>query len=422
MGKNKEALKYRSITISCFVGIFVQALNSNLTPLLFITLMNMYGLSYVHLGLLMGINFISQVSADLLLSGIIDKLGFRKLALPAIFFSGLGLVMFALSPSLFPSNIMTGFILSTILFSFAGGLLEILLSPIINAIPNDNKATAMTLMHSFYAWGQVATVIITTLCLFLIGKENWQYIALGWAVVPVIAFFMFYSSLYPPLLPISKQEKVRKTLFSPFYIIALLAIFFGGSTEVVMASWASSFMEKGLALSKVTGDLLGMCGFAAFMGLGRLIHSIFGEKMDMSRLIYISALTAFVCYLAAAFSPVSSIVIIAVIICGLASSLLWPGTLLLTAERYPFAGAWIFAILAAFGDSGAAIGNIFTGYAVSLSTDSKLSLFFSQWMDISSEQASLRIGILFSAIFPLMTFVTHYLLYKKGKSSQTDLR
>jgi fucose permease len=422
MCKNKEALKYRPITISCFVGIFVQAIICNLTPLLFITLMNIYGLSYAHLGLLMGINFISQVSADLLLSGIIDKLGFKKLALPAILFSVLGMVLFALSPALFPSRIMTGFIISTILFSFASGLLEILLSPIINAIPNDNKEKAMTLMHSFYAWGQVATIIITTLCLFLIGKENWQYIALGWAIVPVIAFFMFSTSLYPPLPPRSKQEKVRKTLFSPFYVFALLAIFFGGATEVIMSSWVSSFMEKGLALSKLTGDLLGMCGFAAFMGLGRLIYSIFGAKINMSKLIYISALIAFVCYLVAAFSPYNSIIIIAVILCGLATSLLWPGTLLITANRYPLAGAWIFAILAAFGDSGAAIGNIFTGYAVSLSTDTKLSLFLSQLMNISSEQASLRLGIMFSAIFPLMTFVSHYILNRKSKSSPIELR
>ncbi len=406
------AKSYRLTTLSCFVGIFCQAISSNLTAILFIPLMTMYGLSYVHLGLLVGINFSTQVLVDIIASRLIDRYGFRTFVLPADLLAIVGLVLFALSPLLF-QNVLVGLILSTIIFSASCGLLEVMLSPIVNAIPNEEKGPAMALMHSFYAWGQVATIVITTLFLFVFGIRSWQIIVILWAIVPLVNFFMFLAAPFPGVVQEDHRQTMRDLIFRPFYLFALLAIFGGAATELVMNQWASTFTEKVLEMPKITGDLLGMCGFAVMLGLGRVIYGRYGSKMNMNNVLIVSAAAAVACYVVVAVSPVLTISLVACAVCGLAASLLWPGTLVITAEKYPLAGAWLFAILAAAGDIGAAVGPFTAGLVTDLTRSLPVAANLAASVGLNADQFAIRAAILLASIFPALTMYCHWVLRKR---------
>jgi Major Facilitator Superfamily. len=367
-------------------------------------MMQLYSLSYVHLGIIVGINFATQVAADIIFSGIIDRVGFKRLVLPCTVIAFAGLVLFGMTPYIFPHSVFTGVVISTIIFSFSSGLLEVLLSPIIDAIPNTHKGPAMSLMHSFYAWGQVATIIITTLFLYIFGNGLWNLIALLWAIVPLTAFAMFSFSPFPPNKPVARESShVRRQMFSPAYIAAIFAIMFGGASEVVMNQWSSTFAERALDMPKLTGDLLGMCGFAVMLGLGRLIYGMSGSKLNLQRVMLCSAAASILCYAIVALAPWPAVSLAACAICGLATSLLWPGTLVLTSEHFPGAGAWLFAILAAAGDIGAAAGSALTGVAVDTA---RL---------VAVDHIAIRIGLGFAIIFPAGALIAQLAL-RKGRS------
>jgi MFS family permease len=413
------AKSYQLTTISCFVGIFCQAISSNITAILFIPLMTLYGLSYVHLGLLVGINFTTQVLVDIIASRLVDRYGFRVFVLPSDLLAVTGLVLFALSPVLF-SNVLVGLIFSTIIFSASCGLQEVMLSPIVNAIPHDEKGQAMALMHSFYAWGQVATIVITTLFLFFFGIRSWQIIVFLWALIPLVNFFMFLVAPFPGVIHEEQRLTMRDLLFRPYYLVALLAIMGGAATELVMNQWSSTFSEKVLELPKVTGDLLGMCGFAVMLGLGRVIYGRYGSKMNMNNVLVASAGVGVACYIIVALSPVHAVSLVACAVCGLAASLLWPGTLVITAEKYPLAGAWIFAILAAAGDVGAAVGPFAAGLVTDLTRGFPAALDWAAAVGLNPDQFAIRAAILLAALFPGLTMACHWFL--RGRQQVSDAR
>ena len=410
----RSAKSYRLTTLSCFAGIFVQAICANLTPILFIPLMTLYGLSYYHLGLLAAINFTTQVAVDIIASRLIDRIGFRRLVLPADLMALAGLILFALSPVL-SATPLAGLILSTVIFSAASGLLEVLLSPIVNAIPHDEKGPAMALMHSFYAWGQAATVAVTTFFLFAFGIRGWQIIVMLWAIVPLANFFMFFAAPFPGTVPEEHRQRMRDLLFRPYCLLAMLAIFAGGATEVVMNQWASTFTEKVLELPKVAGDLLGMCGFAVMLGLGRLFYGRYGGGLNMNSVLVAGAAAAFVCYVAVAASPAPGVSIAMCALCGLASSLLWPGTLVIAAEKYPLAGAWMFAILAAAGDIGAAAGPFAAGIITDFTRSLPGAAGWAAAAGMSPDQFAIRTAILMAAVFTALTLICHLALRRRQK-------
>ncbi len=412
-----NAPNYRITNICCFVAIFVQAIITNVTAIIFIPLMELYNLTYAHLGILVAINFTAQVSADIFCSGVIDKLGFRKVILPTNAIAFVGLLLFALTPTLFPNNVFAGIVIATIIFAFASGLLEILISPIVAAIPGNDKGPAMSLMHSFYAWGQVATIIVTTLFLFVFGRNIWYVIVALWAIIPLVNFFMFLKAPMPPTVPEEHRQGYKAILFKPYYLLMLAAILLGGGSEVTINQWSSTFMEKALALPKVAGDLLGMCGFAVMLGVGRMLYGIFGNKINMHVVLIGGSAAAVICYIVVALSPIAGLSVAACAICGIAVSLLWPGTLVLASDAFPLAGAWMFAILAAAGDVGAAVSPFATGMIVDAANGGALSgltAWLSQLLGVSGEQAAIRIGILCATVLPALCFVVHVAAKKKA--------
>ena len=404
------AATYKLTTLSCFVGIFVEAIIVNLTAILFIPLMRIYSFSYIHLGILVAVNFGVQIGSDIIFSGLIDRIGFRRLVLPSCLLAFAGLLLFALAPTLFPSRVFAGLAAATVIFSAACGLLEVLLSPIVNAIPNAHKGSAMSLLHSFYAWGQAATIVVTTFLLFILGEENWRVIVLLWATAPLANFAMFLKAPFPPGVPHEHRLNMLDLIGHGFVLAAFAAIYFGAAAEVVMNQWSSAFMEKALLFPKVKGDMLGMCGFAVMLGTGRALYSKFGSRLNVSKALIATSIMAILCYLAVALSPWNAFSLAACILSGFATSLLWPGTLITTFERYPLSGAWMFALLAAAGDVGAATGPWLTGWVIDNVINTPVADSLAGLLRISAEQAALRTGILAAVGFPACALVCHVAL------------
>lgn len=399
---------YRLTTFSCFAGIFVQSIICNITALLFIPFMSLYSFTYTQLGALITINFLSQLVVDILFSKAIDKVGFKRIVIPSSILAFVGLTLFALSPLIF-ENIYLGIIISTIIFASSSGLLEITLSPIVDSIPHpeNEKAPAMTLMHSFYAWGMVATIIITTVFLFIFSIEKWQIIIMFFAIIPVINAIMFSKSKFPDAA--QKHQRLNgKTLFrSKFYLVALLAIMFGGATEVIMAQWSSTYMEKVLGLPKIYGDLLGMCGFAVMLGLGRTLYGIYGSRININNMLVLGSLFSVLGYIVVSLSPFISLNIVVCCLCGLFASLLWPGIISITSRRFPVSGSFLFAILAAAGDIGAGVGPWITGIITDIALKLDINLYA-----FSGEQSAIRLGILIVAVFPIGALISNLYLRK----------
>lgn len=409
----EKSISYKSTINACYIGNFVQASVVNLTPIIFIPLREQFGLSYIQFGFLILINFITQVIVDIAFSKAVDKHGFRIFSVAAHIICVIGFIMFAFTPWIFKGNEYIGFLISTIVFSGSGGLLELLLSAIVDAVPTDEKEKAMSILHSFYAWGQVSVVVITTLFLFIFGSESWYIIVLLWAILPLINTILFAKVPLAQKLHESQAMKIRELILNPIFIIAFFAIAFGAASEVTIAQWSSSFMEKGLKLPKVIGDIFGMCGFALMLGIGRLIYGIYGNKININKVMIYGSFGAIICYIVIAVSPFNFLSLLACCISGICVSLLWPGTLVVASEKLPLAGASLFALLAAGGDIGASIGPWLTGVITDMSEKIIPIQFLSQ-TELTIEQLGLRAGILLSTLYPLSCLISHLILKKKS--------
>lgn len=411
---------YKLTKLGCYFGIFMQAIVTTILPILFVPLMDIYGFTYTQLGILVGVNFCAQVFIDILFSGAIDRWGYRRIALPSLLCGIAGLLLFSAAPILFPSQVYMGILLATIVFSASSGLLEVLISPIINAIPSDDKGASMSLIHSGFSWGEVITIVITTLFIYTFGSENWQIIALLWVIIPIIAFLLLLKAPFPATIPVEHREPPGKLLLTPFFLLSLAAIFFGAGTEHVMSQWSSAFMERALTLPKVVGDLLGMTGFAVMMGIGRIIYGTKGGRFNLNRVLIVSSSLAAICYLTVALSPWNWLNMLACTVCGIGASLLWPGTLAVCTNQFPMAGAWMFAILAAGGDIGGAFSPWLMGILVDNTQNSALAAWICQTNAATPEQAGMRIGLLSASIIPIGAFVCHILLGRKLRRNRNQ--
>ena len=406
---------YKSTIRACYLGNFVGALICNLAPLLYITFMHEFSLSFEQVGRLTLLNFFTQIVADLAFSRPVDKYGIRAFITLGHGLAFVGLLMLAFTPRLFPNNPYVGLIVATVIYSSGGGLFELLLSAIVQGIPNDSKERAMSLLHSFYAWGLIVVVMGTTLMLQLFGREHWPVVVLVWSSMPLVNFFYFMRVPIAP--PVSEEHRTKiKTLFnSKYFLLVVFGITVGGATEVSMSQWTSAFVESALQLPKAVGDLVGLCLFALFLGIGRAVYGKYGERLSVWKAMFFGSILCVFCYLVAATSPWPLVSLFACALTGLGSSLLWPGSVVIGAKQFPLAGASLFAMLAAAGDSGASVGP----WLIGLTADVKPTLVkILPWMqDLGMRESALRSGMLIGVLFPILTVIT-LLLMRREENKQ----
>lgn len=390
--------KHFKLTIkACYLGYITQAINNNLCPLLFIIFQTDFSISLELLGTLILINFITQLIVDIITVKVINHIGYRPLIVLAHICSFLGLLGLGILPNLM-KNPYLGLIISVITYAIGGGLIEVLISPIIESIPSDDKSGSMSLLHSFYCLGQVIVVLFTTLLLAAFGRDKWPYLAALWSLIPFINIFLFLKA--PLLLPISEHGQITvKELFKhKEFILFIIIMVCAGASELTMSQWSSLFAETGLGVSKVMGDLLGPCLFAILMGLGRVLHGVYGSKYNLRKLLTILTFFCVLCYLVTVFSSSPMLSLIACGLTGLSVSLMWPGTFSLAASRFPLGGALMFGVLAIFGDLGCAAGPYISGVISSYVSKYQINI-------LAGEDVSLKIGLLFGTVFPLILLI-----------------
>jgi fucose permease len=413
---SKKQTTYRNTTYSCYRGYITQAIINNLAPLLFIIFQTNYSISYEKLGQLVLINFGTQLLTDVWATKYADRVGYRKCMVIAHALCSIGLLSLGLLPQIMPSPYI-GLVLSVMLYAVGGGLLEVVVSPIIEALPNENKEASMSLLHSFYCWGQMAVVLVSTFVLWLIGRDLWFILPILWSLFPLYNLFQF---LHVPLLPLVTEgrEMKLKELFSfPTFYLALLLMVCAGASELTMSQWSSLFAEKGLQLPKLYGDLLGPGLFAFFMAIGRTIYGFYGDRLPIKGCLFASSILCIATYLITVFSPYPILSLFACSLCGLSVSLMWPGTFSLASAAYPRGGTLMFGILAICGDLGCSFGPWLAGKVSDnvQATGQTLSLWMNSSLDL--EQIGLRSGLLTAVLFPTLTALS-LLLFKRKRTKE----
>lgn len=375
---------YQKTIIACFIGYIVQAIVNNFVPLLFVTFQNSYSISLSKITALITVNFVVQLVVDMLSAGFIDKIGYRASAIIAHTFSAAGLISLTFLPEVLPDPFM-GILISVIIYAVGGGLLEVLVSPILEACPTDNKEKAMSLLHSFYCWGHMGVVLISTAFFAIMGIHNWKVLALVWAVIPICNMLLFTKVPLYSLNAEGEPGLTIKQLFSKkIFWILMLMMLCAGASEQAVSQWASVFAEQGLGVSKTIGDLAGPMAFAMFMGLSRLIYGKYGHLLNLELFMKYSCILCIASYLCISLVPIPVVGLIGCAVCGFSVGILWPGTFSKAAASIKGGGTVLFAMLALAGDLGCSSGPALTGI-------------------VSSHfQNNLRMGILAAVIFPVL--------------------
>lgn len=409
---------YRMTKLACYGAIISQAIQNNLPALLFVVFQQQYGISYEMLGRLILMNFVTQLCVDMISIRLAEKFGYRACLIGGQSCIVVGLVLLSVLPMVMPPYI--GLSIAVILMAVGGGIAEVLVSPTIEAMPGNEKAAAMSMLHSFYCWGQVATVLGSTLLLFVIGRNAWQVLPLCWVIVPACAALLFVRA---PFAPVVGGEgggmKLGTLLRTPAFLVAMLIMVCAGASELVMSQWASTFAEKALGVSKVIGDLAGPCMFAVLMGLGRMLYGRLGSRLPLKKCLMGCALLCVACYLTAALSgnPVAALAGCAV--CGFSVSIMWPGALSMSAARFPAAGTALFAILAVMGDLGCSVGPWLAGLASDgVQAAPHLAQFATQ-TGLTAEQLGLKAGLLLGTVFPVTLFVSTMFVREKSVKKES---
>lgn len=394
---------FKNTVFACYRGYITQATVNNLAPLLFIIFQTRFGLSFEEVGRLILLNFFIQILMDLLSVKFLDRIGYRAGALLAHAFCCLGLILLGVLPQLLASPYL-GLIIAVIFYACGGGILEVLVSPIVDNIPSSHKASAMSLLHSFYCWGQVAVVFLSSLALWLFGQDFWPWLPILWAILPLYNLITFLQVPLPKALSLEELIPVKKLLTSKIFVLFLLLMLCAGASELVMSQWASLFAEEALGLPKFLGDILGPGLFAIFMGLGRMLYGLYGAKIHLKGALFLSSITCTICYALTIFSQNPYLALAGCAFCGFTVSLMWPGTFSMSSAGFPLGGTAMFALLAMFGDLGGALGPWLTGFVSDLAENGKLgslsNIVLREGMEAS--QLGLKTGLLIALIFPLL--------------------
>ncbi len=391
---------YRRVKTACYCANLSMAIISNLSPLLFVTFRTLYHISYTQLGLLVLINFSTQLGVDLLFSFFSHKFDIPKTLrrMPVLYCAGL--LIYSLWPFFFPGSVYAGLVIGTVIFSAAGGFGEVLVSPVIAAIPSQNPDREMSRLHSVYAWGSVGTIVVCTALLFFLGDACWQWLALLFLSVPAMSAILFAGSEIPAMETPERASGAVKQLKNPTLWLCLLAIFLGGAAECTMSQWSSGYLETALGVPKVWGNLLGVAMFGCMLGLGRTLYAKHGKNIE--NVLIWGAVGAIVCYLTVTFTNLPLLGLLACAITGLCTSMMWPGCLIASADRIPQGGVFLYAILAAGGDLGAAFGPQLVGLVSDATIANPALLDALSPLGLQPEQIGLKLGLLVSTLFPIL--------------------
>lgn len=393
--------QYRKTITACFVGYIVQAIVNNFVPLLFLTFQRSYSIPLSQITLLVTFNFGVQLLVDLLSVGFVDKIGYRASMIIAHILSAAGLILLTILPEALPSP-FAGILIAVMIYAIGGGLLEVLVSPVVEACPSDNKEKAMSMLHSFYCWGHVGVVLLSTLFFTVFGIHNWKVMAIVWALVPLYNAFMFTKVPMAELMEEGEEGLTLKDLLGmKLFWILLMMMICAGASEQAVSQWASTFAEKGLGISKTAGDLAGPMAFAILMGTSRAFYGKFGDRIKLDRFMIYSSCLCILSYLGIALLPVPQLSLAACAICGLSVGIMWPGSFSKAAAALPKGGTAMFALLALGGDVGCSGGPTVVGMVSSLFED------------------NLKMGILAGIIFPVL-LLTGVILCGKMKARQSE--
>ncbi len=391
-------MKKYSITLyASYIGYVVQALVINFAPLLYVTFSDTYILSFSDISTLIIVNFLAQLIMDLMSAVLLDKLGYRVSAVLAHVFSFVGIASLSFLPDIMEKP-MTGLLISMILSGIGGGIIEVIVSPIVEALPTKSKSASMSLLHSFYSWGQLLIVILSTVFFKTAGISSWRILAVIWALIPLINGIIF---IFVPIIPLVKEGEVglsvKELLSKRFFWVFLFAMLAGGAAEQAIIQWTSAYAEGSLGIDKAMGDILGPCLFALLMGLSRVFYALFRHKIKLLRYMIISAAVLLITYLLAALSPNPYISLAGCALSGMAVGIMWPGMLSLSTRHIKNGGTAQFSIMAFFGDIGCITGPAIIG-----------------WIS-DATGGSIRGGFLWATLFPLIMLITLLIIRAEAK-------
>ncbi len=391
-----KALNYQKTKIACYLGFIAQAIAANFAPLLFLKFHYDYQISLGNIAWISTCFFFTQLLIDLFCAKFVDKIGYRVCVVASEVCSAAGLIGLAFLPEIVPDPFV-GILCSVVLYAMGSGLIEVLCSPIIEACPFDNKEATMSLLHSFYCWGSVGTILISTLFFLIFGIENWKWLAVLWALIPIINIYNFATCPIEYLVDEEKGMKVTELFRKPLFWIAICLMICSGASELAMAQWASAYAEAALGLSKTIGDLAGPCMFAVTMGISRVIFGKYGERIDLMKFMTGSGILCVICYLLTALSSNPILGLTGCIVCGFSVGIMWPGTISISSKEFPMGGTAMFALLAMAGDLGGSIGPGIVGHVIQSAGN--------------NIQTGMGVGLIFPAVLLIMLFI----LYAKKK-------
>ena len=386
--------KYQKTLIACYLGFITQAITANFAPLLFLTFHRTYQISLGRIAFISTAFFFTQLLIDLFCAKYVDKIGYRKSVVASEIFSAAGLIGLAFLPSLLPDPYV-GIMISVIIYAMGSGLIEVLVSPIVEACPFDNKDSVMSLLHSFYCWGSVGVILLSTIFFAIFGIENWRILSCVWALIPLFNTFNFISCPIESLTEEGEGFSIRQLFHIPIFWIALILMVCAGASEISMAQWASAYVESALGISKSIGDIIGPCLFAVMMGISRSFYGKYGEKIDLMKFMIGSGALCLVCYLLSALAPLPFLNLIGCAVCGFSVGIMWPGTISIASKKIPLGGTAMFALLAMAGDLGGSVGPGIVGLVTQAAND------------------NLKIGVLAGCVFPAVLVLSVFLLKRK---------
>ena len=385
---------YRKTLTACYLAFITQAICANFAPLLFLRFHTNYGISLGRIALIPTAFFLTQLLVDVFCAKFVDAIGYRRSIVISEIASGLGLAGLAVIPDLFRDPFI-GIMICVVIYAIGSGLIEVLASPIVEACPFEHKDAVMSLLHSFYCWGSVGVILLSTVFFSVFGIEHWKILACFWALVPLYNIWNFATCPIERLTEEGKGMTIRALFKTPLFWLAILLMVCAGASELSMAQWASAFTEAALGFSKTVGDLVGPCLFAVTMGISRVVYGKYGAKMNLMRFMIASGILCLCCYLLASLCASPVLGLIGCIFCGFSVGIMWPGTISITSPRIPRGGTALFALLAMAGDLGGAFGPSLVGAVTQQAGD------------------NLRSGILVGSVFPLILIISLFLMNRK---------